>query len=233
MSKLLFAFVGRVSTEDMQEPEASRARQIAKASTILPPSAQIVADYFDIGDTRALPWPRRPETGRLLRELRSGTNAWDAIVVGEFTRAFGAPIQYSTTYPLFQHFGIELWLPEIGGRVDLSSATTEMLLGMLGGTSKQERDLIRVRVRDGMTVLAEMGGRHRWRSPALRLPARRRRRASQWQEACSGPAAPPSPTRPRYRLRRAPDLRDVRCRTGSQADRQRPHGRERPFARGA
>jgi hypothetical protein len=97
VSKLLFAFVGRVSTEDMQEPEASRARQIAKASTILPPSAQIVADYFDIGDTRALPWPRRPETGRLLRELRSGTNAWDAIVAGEFTRAFGAPIQYSTT----------------------------------------------------------------------------------------------------------------------------------------
>jgi Recombinase/Recombinase zinc beta ribbon domain len=31
---------------------------------------------------------------------------------------------------------------------------------MLGGTSKQERDLIRVRVRDGMTVLAETGGRH-------------------------------------------------------------------------
>ena len=143
VSKLLFAFVGRVSTEDMQEPEASRARQIAKARTILPPSAQIVADYFDIGDTRALPWPRRPETGRLLRELRSGTNAWNAIVVGEFTRAFGAPIQYSTTYPLLQHFGIELWLPEIGGRVDFSSATTEMLLGMLGGTSKQERDLIR------------------------------------------------------------------------------------------
>jgi DNA invertase Pin-like site-specific DNA recombinase len=160
MSKPLFAFVGRVSTEEMQEPEASRARQIAKASTILPPSAQIVADYFDIGDTRALPWPRRPETSRLLRELRSGTNTWNAIVVGEFTRAFGAPIQYSTTYPLLQHFRIELWLPEIGGRVDFSSATTEMLLGMLGGTSKQERDLIRVRVRDGMTVLAEMGGRH-------------------------------------------------------------------------
>jgi site-specific DNA recombinase len=35
-----------------------------------------------------------------------------------------------------------------------------MLLRMLGGTSKQERDLIRVRVRDGMTVLPEMGGRH-------------------------------------------------------------------------
>jgi site-specific DNA recombinase len=160
VTKLLFAFVGRVSTEEMQEPEASRARQIAKASTILPPSAQIVADYFDIGDTRALPWPRRPETGRLLRELRSGTNTWNAIVVGEFTRAFGAPIQYSTTYPLLQHFGIELWLPEIGGRVDFNSTTTEMLLGMLGGTSKQERDLIRVRVRDGMMVLAEMGGRH-------------------------------------------------------------------------
>ena len=55
---------------------------------------------------------------------------------------------------------MELWLPEIGGRVDFTSATTEMLLGMLGGTSKQERALVRTRVRDGMTVLAQEGGRH-------------------------------------------------------------------------
>ncbi|MGH9214168.1 MAG: recombinase family protein [Acidimicrobiales bacterium] len=157
---LLFAFVGRVSTEDNQEPEASRARQVAKARAILPPGAQIVAEYFDIGDSRSVPWARRPQTGRLLTELRAGTHRWNAIVVGEFARAFGAPIQYSTTYPLLQHFGIELWLPEIGGGVDYSSATTEMLLGMLGGTSKQERDLIRTRVRDGMGVLAEQGERH-------------------------------------------------------------------------
>jgi len=71
VSNLQFAFVGRVSTEDMQDPEASRARQRAKACSILPPGAQIVAEYFDLGDTRALPWPRRPETGRLLQELRS------------------------------------------------------------------------------------------------------------------------------------------------------------------
>jgi DNA invertase Pin-like site-specific DNA recombinase len=122
--------------------------------------AEIVAEYFDIGDSRSLPWARRPETGRLLADLRAKTNRWGAIVVGEFTRAFGAPIQYSTTYPLLQHFGIELWLPEIGGRVDYSSATSEMLLGMLGGTSKQERDLIRTRVREGMGVLAKEGQRH-------------------------------------------------------------------------
>jgi site-specific DNA recombinase len=157
---LSFAFVGRVSTEDNQEPEVSRARQIAKARTILPPGAEIVEEYFDIGDSRSLPWARRPETKRLLAELRAGTNRWDAIVIGEFTRAFGAPIQYSTTYPLLQHFRVELWIPEIGGRVDYGSATTEMLLGMLGGTSKQERDLIRTRVRDGMGVLAREGQRH-------------------------------------------------------------------------
>jgi site-specific DNA recombinase len=51
-------------------------------------------------------------------------------------------------------------VPEIGGRVDFNSATTEMLLGMLGGTSKQERDLIRTRVRDGMTEFAKTGERH-------------------------------------------------------------------------
>lgn len=155
-----FAFVGRVSTEDNQEPETSRLRQLAQARRILPPDAEIVTEFFDIGVSRSLPWPRRPETGRLIAELKAGSNIWDAIVVGEFARAFGAPIQYSSVYPVIQHFGVELWLPEVGGRVDFTSTTTEMLLGMLGGTSKQERALIRTRVRDGMTVLAQDGTRH-------------------------------------------------------------------------
>ena len=160
MTTQRFAFCGRVSTEDNQEPEASRARQVAQARRILPPGAEIVEEFFDIGNSRSLPWPRRPETARLLAQIRRGTNRWDGIVIGEFARAFGAPIQYSTVYPLLQHFDIELWLPEVGGRVDFTSATTEMLLGMLGGTSKQERALIRTRVRDGMTVLAQDGNRH-------------------------------------------------------------------------
>lgn len=160
MSPKLFAFCGRVSTEDNQEPEASRARQLAQARRLLPPDAEIVEEFFDIGVSRSLPWARRPETGRLLAQMKQGDHRWDAVVVGEFARAFGAPIQYSSIYPLFEHFGVELWLPEIGGRVDFTSATTEMLLGMLGGTSKQERALVRSRVRDGMTVLAQEGGRH-------------------------------------------------------------------------
>lgn len=72
--------------------------------------------------------------------------AWGAKrVAGEFAGAFGALIQCSSVYPLIQHFRVELWLPEVGGRVGFTSATTEMLLGMLGGTSKQERALIRAR----------------------------------------------------------------------------------------
>lgn len=160
MGPRAFAFCGRVSTEDNQEPEASRARQLAQARRLLPPDAEIVEEFFDIGVSRSLPWARRPETSRLLAQLKQGARRWDAVVVGEFARAFGAPIQYSSIYPLFEHFGVELWLPEIGGRVDFTSATTEMLLGMLGGTSKQERALVRSRVRDGMTVLAQEGGRH-------------------------------------------------------------------------
>ena len=37
MATRLFAFCGRVSTEDNQEPEASRLRQVAQAQRILPP----------------------------------------------------------------------------------------------------------------------------------------------------------------------------------------------------
>ena len=70
MSPKLFAFCGRVSTEDNQEPEASRARQLAQARRLLPPDADIVEEFFDIGVSRSLPWARRPETGRLLAQMK-------------------------------------------------------------------------------------------------------------------------------------------------------------------
>lgn len=49
MHNLRFAFCGRVSTEDNQEPEVSKARQLEQARRILPPGAEIVEEFFDIG----------------------------------------------------------------------------------------------------------------------------------------------------------------------------------------
>lgn len=84
-----FAFYGRVSTEDQQDPEASRGWQIRRAQTLIEPHGDaIVEQYFDIGQSRSLPWKRRPEASRLLADVASANRRFDAIVIGEPQRAF-------------------------------------------------------------------------------------------------------------------------------------------------
>ncbi|WJY53607.1 hypothetical protein QRN89_29670 [Streptomyces chengbuensis] len=56
-----FAFAGRCSTEDLQDPDASRNWQLTRARALIEPAqGHIVAEYFDIGHSRALPWQRPP-----------------------------------------------------------------------------------------------------------------------------------------------------------------------------
>jgi len=38
-------------------------------------------------------------------------------VIGEYERAFYGT-QYGLMAPLFEHYDVQLWLPEAGGRVD-------------------------------------------------------------------------------------------------------------------
>ena len=50
-----FAFYGRVSTEDQQDPQASKAWQMSRArSLITPAGGEVVAEFFDIGLSRSL-----------------------------------------------------------------------------------------------------------------------------------------------------------------------------------
>jgi len=55
---LRFAFYGRVATEDWQDPVTSRARQLQQAMMLVAGRAVIVAEFFDAGESRALPWAR-------------------------------------------------------------------------------------------------------------------------------------------------------------------------------
>jgi site-specific DNA recombinase len=59
---LRFAFYGRVSTEDYQDPVTSRARQLARAAALVAGSGQITAEFFDAGQSRCCRGPaaRRP-----------------------------------------------------------------------------------------------------------------------------------------------------------------------------
>jgi hypothetical protein len=66
---LRFAFYGRVSTEDWQDPVTSRARQLQQAAMLVSGHGVITAEFFDTGESRALPWARRPQSAALVARL--------------------------------------------------------------------------------------------------------------------------------------------------------------------
>jgi len=104
---LRFAFYGRVSTEDYQDPVSSRVRQRDQAGALLAGHGRIVAEFFDVGQSRVLPWPRRPQAAALLAAMADPDCGFDAIVVGEYERAFYGD-QYAAMAPLVGHYGIQL-----------------------------------------------------------------------------------------------------------------------------
>jgi len=86
--RLRFGFYGRVSTEDWQDPVMSRARQREQAGALVRGHGQIVAEFFDVGESRTVAWARRPQSAVLVAQLADPDRGWDAIVVGEYERAF-------------------------------------------------------------------------------------------------------------------------------------------------
>jgi site-specific DNA recombinase len=158
---LRFAFYGRVSTEDYQDPFTSRARQLGQAAALVAGSGQIVAEFFDAGQSRVLPWARRPQATALLAAM-ADPDGFDAIVIGEYERAFYGS-QYALMAPLFEHYGVQLWLPEAGGPVDFRAEGHEEAMFALGVQSKREitRTRIRVRGRPGSVTRTgrDRGGR--------------------------------------------------------------------------
>ncbi len=154
-----FAFYGRVSTEDQQDPASSRNWQLARSRQVIEPaSGEIVVQYFDIGQSRSLPWKRRPEASRLLEAFRDHDRGFDAVVIGEPQRAFYGN-QFGLTFPVFVHYGVELWVPEVGGAVDPGSDAHDLVMSLYGGMSKGERNRIKTRVRSAMAAQAAVEGR--------------------------------------------------------------------------
>lgn len=154
------AFYGRCSTEDNQDPETSRGWQLSNARKFVEPLGGIVStEFFDIGQSRSVPWDRRREGSRLLRALKDPGRTWSAVVVGEGTRCwFGN--QFSLIAPRFAAYGVELWVPELGGKFDPRNASHKMLMSVLGGMSESERQHVQARVRAAMDAQVVNEGRH-------------------------------------------------------------------------
>jgi DNA invertase Pin-like site-specific DNA recombinase len=154
-----FAFYGRVSTEDQQDPEPSRNWQLARSRQLIDPAGgEIVTEFFDIGQSRSLPWSRRPAATRLLQALADPDRGFDSVVIGEPQQAFYGN-QFGLTFPVFVHYGVGLWVPEVGGAVDPGSDAHEMVMSLYGGMSKGERNRIKTRVRTAMASQAAIEGR--------------------------------------------------------------------------
>ncbi len=157
--ELTFAFYGRVSTEDNQDPESSRNWQLSLARTLVTPrGGLIVEEFFDIGLSRSLPWQRRPAANRLLAALRDPRRGFAAVVIGEPHRAFYGN-QFGLTLPLFAHYGVQLWVPEVGGAIDPDNEAHELVMSVFGGMSKGERNRIKLRVRTAMASQTLLEGR--------------------------------------------------------------------------
>jgi len=154
-----FAFYGRVSTEDQQDPESSRAWQLTRSRALIEPrGGEIVSEYFDVDDSRSIPWQRRPYATALLADLRNPGRGFDAVVIGEPHRAFYGN-QYGLTFPLFEHFGVPLWVPEVGGPIDPANEAHDLVMSVFAGMSKGERNRIKIRVRTAMEAQARIEGR--------------------------------------------------------------------------
>ena len=156
---LRFAFYGRVSTEDRQDPVTSRARQREQACALVAGHGRVVAEYFDAGESRTLPWARRPQAAALVAAMADPGRTFEAIVVGEYERAFYGS-QYSSMVPLFEHYGIQLWTPEAGGAVDFQAEGHEHAMVALGRQSKREITRTRIRVLTAMAARAREQGRY-------------------------------------------------------------------------
>jgi hypothetical protein len=76
-------------------------------------------------------------------------------VIGEPHRAFYGN-QFGLTFRLFTHYGVQLWVPEVGGPLDADNEAHDLVMSVFGGMSKGERNRIKVRVRTATVILLEV-----------------------------------------------------------------------------
>jgi site-specific DNA recombinase len=153
-----FALSARTSTDDLQDPADSLRWQTDVAARLIAPHGEIVTTYHDIDKSRSLPWDRRPEASRILSDLKDANRGWDALVIAEPQRAFSGT-QFEGILFQFAHYEVGLWVPELGGAVDINNDGHYMALSNYGTMSRSERNRTRLRVANAVRAHAQAG---RW-----------------------------------------------------------------------
>lgn len=155
---LRFAFYGRTSTAEFQDPVTSRAWQREMAESVISGHGVISGEFFDVGSSRRVPWVRRPRAAALLEQARGANRGFDAVVVGESERAF-TDRQLHEVAALLAVQGLAVWLPEVGGPVDLTDPNHRVLMQVLAAQSQREVVRSRHRTLAAMTAQVVEQGR--------------------------------------------------------------------------
>jgi len=138
-----------MSTVEFQDRETSLGWQREVAEETIRGRGVIVAEYFDEGCSRRLPWRQLPAALQLMAAAEQPGRSFDAVVIGEYERAFYGD-QFATVLTVVREQGVQLWLPEADGPVNLDDPAHQALMLLLGSQSR--REVLRARHR----VLAAM-----------------------------------------------------------------------------
>jgi site-specific DNA recombinase len=158
-SGLRFALYGRISTCNYQDQVSSRRWQHDSAVDVVAGHGAIVVEYFDVGCSRSRPWMKRPQARELLAAIAQPGRGFEAIVVGEYERAFAGD-QLKLLLPILRRNGVQLWLPEVGGPVDDDNLAHQALIMLLGHQSRREVLRSRFRTAAAMRAQVREQGRH-------------------------------------------------------------------------
>lgn len=132
-----FAFYGRMSTSEFQDPQTSRAWQRAVSDELIEGVGSVVVEFFDVGKSRRWSWWDRPEASALLAAASRSGRVFDAVVIGEYERAFHGD-QFREVVTRLNELGVQVWLPEAGGPVELGSPIHQALMVLLGAQAQRD-----------------------------------------------------------------------------------------------
>jgi DNA invertase Pin-like site-specific DNA recombinase len=147
-----------MSTVEFQDRTTSSGWQREVAEETIRGHGVIVAEYFDEGFSRRLPWSERPAAAQLMAAAEHTNRLFDAVVIGEYERAFYGD-QFNAVVTTLRLHGIQLWLPETNGPVNLEDPVHQALMLLLGSQSRREVLRARHRVLAAMHLQSRVQGR--------------------------------------------------------------------------